>query len=96
MDKSSGSEDEYSPEDSLEGLVSLFGDTSGGLNAAKEEGHAVGVGGSLMLWKDVCALVEDMGLKLVSAADKTENQNTARKKGKNQGITQSVVQYQLR
>ncbi|PON66280.1 hypothetical protein PanWU01x14_111450, partial [Parasponia andersonii] len=52
MDRSSGSED------SLGGLVSLFGDTSGGLNVAKEEGHALSVGGSFMLWKDVCALVE--------------------------------------
>ncbi|POO00363.1 LOW QUALITY PROTEIN: hypothetical protein TorRG33x02_037760 [Trema orientale] len=32
MDKSSGSEDEYNPDDSLEGLVSLFGDISVGLN----------------------------------------------------------------
>lgn len=53
------------------------------IEEAKEEGHAVSVGGSLMFWKDVCAVVEDMGLKLVSAADKTENYNTARKKGKN-------------
>ncbi|PON38242.1 hypothetical protein PanWU01x14_313980 [Parasponia andersonii] len=36
MDQSSGSEDEYNPKDSLEGLVSLFGDTSGGLNVIKQ------------------------------------------------------------
>ncbi|PON38241.1 hypothetical protein PanWU01x14_313970 [Parasponia andersonii] len=52
------------------------------IEATKEEGHEVSVRGSLMLWKDVCALLEDMGLKLVSVVDKIENQSMARKKGK--------------